>query len=438
VPTILAGGIDPGTLYGYPSANPQTTASAFVIDVYDPQTLQTITSVILTGRALPYRPAEFSGKLRLQTTWYPGNPVATAQVLGPLESPSTFHGMWKDRFISGPAWDGTVSDSIPPAQLTNDFADFSSGGLNSAADLCDLLDAIRRSGLPVRVTWDQWVRLGFLTEFGFKPHRHQDVEWTATFTWISQDDVDVPANNPTGADLAGAANAFQNKLNALSGAMMQASDTLQSAIQLPEVKADAALVQNLSTTFVASVHGVENAINSDIGSIEGAIQGVQDTASGLVSDVITPVQSVQRAAALANLVQASADDIIGQIEGQTAQALYSPNPAAPGLLALVQTWATPTAGQTMAAKLAARNIKDGARDLKYEGANQALAFLQTSSQPVVIQAFVALAGQDLRFVSTFFYGTPDEWISLMAFNGLSSSALTAGQVVFVPVRRAGS
>jgi hypothetical protein len=39
---------------------------------------------------------------------------------------------------------------------------------------------------------------------------------------------------------------------------------------------------------------------------------------------------------------------------------------------------------------------------------------------------------DLRDVSTQYYGTPDEWIRLMLYNGFNTSRLIAGDVVIVP------
>jgi len=51
--------------------------------------------------------------------------------------------------------------------------------------------------------------------------------------------------------------------------------------------------------------------------------------------------------------------------------------------------------------------------------------------------FQARDGMDLRTVSTQFYGTPDEWQSLMVFNNLLSSGLVAGQVIFVPANPQG-
>ena len=42
-------------------------------------------SLVLTGRALPYRPVTLEGTQELEVVWYPGFANATAQALGPHE-----------------------------------------------------------------------------------------------------------------------------------------------------------------------------------------------------------------------------------------------------------------------------------------------------------------------------------------------------------------
>jgi hypothetical protein len=290
------------------------------------------------------------------------------------------------------------------------------------------------------LTWDQVVRVGYLTEFRFKPQRHQDIEWTMNFTWISQDDQDVPPNAPKLPDILGGQGLIQSAINGVSAAMFQASDALQDAASLPggEFKEDANALNNLATTAAFADQDLNNLVNSDINAYQNGVTGFGDTSNNLAVGTLTATQSSQRVAALAQLIQNSALDYQSLMESESAQEIYAPTPTAAGLLASVMTWNTLTAGQALKAKLATRAIKDSARDLGYQAANQALSFLQATSQPDIIVAFVAAENQDLRYVSTQFYGTPDDWISLMQFNGLFSSALSAGQVVFVPIRRAGN
>ena len=50
----------------------------------------------------------------------------------------------------------------------------------------------------------------------------------------------------------------------------------------------------------------------------------------------------------------------------------------------------------------------------------------------VLAVFQARDGDDLRKVSRIYYGTPDDWQSLMLYNGLDDDELSAGQIIIVP------
>jgi nucleoid-associated protein YgaU len=50
----------------------------------------------------------------------------------------------------------------------------------------------------------------------------------------------------------------------------------------------------------------------------------------------------------------------------------------------------------------------------------------------VMMPYVAREGDDLRTVARMVYGSPDDWRQIAAFNGLTSSALSTGQRIFIP------
>src|SRR5262245_24990140 len=74
-------------------------ASSFTIEELSTEDVRKNRVVRLIGRALPYRPITFSGTMRHDITWYPGNPEATIQVLGAAEDPTTINGRWSDRWL---------------------------------------------------------------------------------------------------------------------------------------------------------------------------------------------------------------------------------------------------------------------------------------------------------------------------------------------------
>lgn len=145
----------------------------------------------LRGRALPYRPLEFSGSQRTKLTWYQGNPIATQQVLGPIEDVTTVQGMWKDRFMTGDATNGGMLVNGDPAAIAG------------AAEAVALMNEVRIGGNAVLVNWGPEVRVGILRNFSAKWDREQDVAWSMEFEWSSRGKFKPkPVDIPT-PDLAG-------------------------------------------------------------------------------------------------------------------------------------------------------------------------------------------------------------------------------------------
>ncbi|MBU6430466.1 MAG: hypothetical protein KGR26_15725, partial [Cyanobacteria bacterium REEB65] len=220
----------------------------------------------------------------------------------------------------------------------------------------------------------------------------------------------------------------------------QASDSFQQALTFPEVKADAQAIQNLSQVVALSAQGPQQAINSDIAFAASAIDGVGDSLNALVDATLSPEDTARRTIALLQTIQSNMDDVQTNLESQVDRQFFAPAPAglpgSGGLLAQVGSVSSMTVGQAVKASLAVRGLKDGARDLQHDAAESNQLLASQVQQPELIQAFIARAGQDLRFVSASFYGTPDEWLSLMVFNNLTSSLLSQGQVVYVPTQRA--
>ena len=58
--------------------------------------------------------------------------------------------------------------------------------------------------------------------------------------------------------------------------------------------------------------------------------------------------------------------------------------------------------------------------------------MQSAIQPAPDEIYTARDGDDLRRVCTLYFGSPDSWIDLGRYNGLTVSTLEAGQTVRVP------
>src|SRR5690606_21640253 len=170
-------------------------------------------SITLRGRSLPYQEVSWGGEQRVNINFHAGNPVATAQVVGPTYKPTVLKGTWKDTFLNAtPAEDvatyvqyevGTEENSpillnFPSINIfepgTVGGATFTSGGsvegskqqAKTARAVRDAFELIRRSGQLLRVEWGSLVRYGYLTNTTFTHTRgaETDIGWELEFEWI--------------------------------------------------------------------------------------------------------------------------------------------------------------------------------------------------------------------------------------------------------------
>lgn len=337
-------------------------------------------TLTLTVRALPYRPIEFSGDQRAEFTAYPGNPIRTLQIFGAEEEPTEINGFWKDRFLG----DGAAYYTDSSGQMHQ---------LLTAADLVQLCDDIRRKGQEVVVQWGVEVRRGLLRRFSRRWHNVHDAEWTMRFEWSSQNDPQVPAVLSKDTDYA-------NAQGSLSAAVAAMQNTLATAT-------------NIAADQVASYQ-------NQVGVINGLVQEFSDTTSNVLDTQMPITNQQQRLAGILGSISANASAMMDFIDATPAVEVAVP--ASP---------ATPIEGATLSVELTNRQLRDQLRDAQATALISQFSILKQLN-PNIITVFTARQNVDLREVSTSFYGTQDEWRSLMVFNGLSSSKLSSGQTVFVP------
>lgn len=343
----------------------------------------------LAGRAAPHKGSvSFGGTQRLETTWYPGNPVGTRQVLGPQEKPTSARGNWSDRFVKSftPTGQGVTPEAV---------AELDGQQLDDAMAIALLCDDIRKKGQVVEVTWDAIIRVGHLDDFTFTPLRREDIDWEMHFDWISQGDPEVPAVTSQQVDVSDVSGTWQN-------IGQQVAQDLENS-PFPQVQA-----------FADRLGALASALNSNIAQVGFAVQSAVDQAT-------SPINSVRRLIGVMVSIQDSAGavaDLLTSTPSQTQFALLDAVGALPfANVCAAELWKRTLYGSTRTAqRTAAQQAQDLARQV----------------DPDLIAAVVASEGQDLRDISTEFYGTPDQWKALEAFNGFPSSALHAGDIVFVP------
>jgi hypothetical protein len=337
--------------------------------------------VVLTGRALPYRPLSLSGTQRNTVEWYTGNPIGVLQVYGAKEEPTTINGQWKDVFLGAAAYATVDGDTI-----------------STVTELSDVIDDIRVKGQEVKVTWLDRVRFGVLSRFTQKWFTGHDLEWEIEFTWIAKDDVTlqtIPFTSSTAAsDIADTPNQIDAVTSQLTPAQAGFSTAFDSAAQGPvdDIDEQTLIVLDLVDELFDAVAQVAQYATTTPDAqrrVSGVLDGIKLEASG------------ER-----DLWQDEADGARLNIGG--------------------------TFGDVLADRASIRQqaaVSDQAAVLAAAQQKQILATIQSQ----VLAVFQARQGDDLRRVSTLYYGTPDGWQGLMLYNELRDDVLDAGQTVVVPV-----
>ena len=347
--------------------------------------------VILTDRALPYRPVTFTGKQRAEFTWYPGSPVATAQMLGPEEQAFTLKGFWKERFIAVP---------LSPAVIAASDV-FGTVGVQS---LVGVFDTMRRRGQLCQFTWDSIERVGYITSFTQTWHNRYDCEWELEFTPISQGEQQVPQVINPMPDVGSAAAAWQDgayNLNRAFGISVGASEPPP---------------YSLADTIAATLNVLDDTVLEYSNAVTGAVQNV-------TQQVLAGPDALNRIIALGEGMKRSTAQTLTSVVEQADGSLFPLlNVDQPDDINL--STATTAAVYKYTVRAAVLALRNAAIE-QQEEYGEAL-------DPQLLQTFIAPKDIDLRDVSTQFYGEPNQWRVLMLFNRLDTSRVAAGTLLFIP------
>jgi len=347
-------------------------------------------SLTLGGRALPYQGFELEGSMRAEFTWYPGNAVATVQMLGAQEKSSTIKGMWKDRFIRSVTDEGLA---VQP----DGAAVFNGQQVASVLDLANKVDQMRLSGRLLRVEWSGIIRHGIMLRFKQNWVRIEDMEWEMEFQWTSRGEVQVPPSLPATATSADFTQNLVNLVNNLHDALAAVHEGFE-----------------VIESWVAKV-------NSYVGMIDDAANAMVDAQHNASLLVMSPATTAQRALTASQNIKDAAAGIVTTAEGTPP-------------FQLIKT-ATPTSltlGDALLADTFARNVKAAARALQALAASQGDDLRSSLEQDILLASFIARAPMDLREVSQRYYKTPNQWRSLLTYNNFTSSRIEVGAMVLVP------
>lgn len=338
------------------------------------QTGQPPGTLVLAGRAGPFRGVKWGRKMRVQTTFSPGNPNGTQQVIGRTLDPTTFTGEWNDRFL----------------------------GDGQSQVLRALFERICDSGASVQVTWggtlagepnapvvagEPFVRVGIMTSFVPTTDRVQDCPWEATFDWRSAGEPSAPAVAATGKlNPSEGFNQVMDEMLLSTALWTAVSQGPQFAAGLPQAATDA--MSNAFDQISTATDTIENMTAAVTSTVliptQAALQLIGACEQGLQS-IATMESVLLNVNQLALEVQDSALDLI-RLKDQ--------------VLSTLQTW--------LGMKGTCVDAREG---------------MQQYVESDVIAEVRVPAGTDLRDLAIRYYGDADLWWAIARANGIDGSAV---------------
>jgi len=347
--------------------------------------------IALAGWAAPHKPFTLSGSQRAEFTWFQGSGVASVQVLGPEEDPTTLRGYWHDRYL------------MAQPVGTGSYATLKGVPIASVDALVKLFTDVRRKGQLLEVTWLTTKRHGLLSKFTETWQTFHDVEWEAEFKWTS-------FGEEQGDQI-------------LTVREQDLSEVAQTTA------ADYAALRQTAVSSFARAFAFTATINHQIEAVRGSASSLIDAATSAANGSLGAVDTARRAVSLLT-------SIVGQAKG-TIQSIYeTADESCVGLIG-DPAKSRPTLGQTTRAALSNRRIVHRARMVQHNAARSRRRMTAMASPDLAV-SFVARADQDLREVAVTYYGDAGAWRTIASHNGMRTSKLAAGQVVMVPNPRNGS
>lgn len=355
-------------------------------------------TVVLRGRAMPYQDPSWEGEQHTKTTFYPGNPVGTQQVLGAREGTTSFNGMWKDRFIRGNVTRNGSADTV-----------------QSALDAVALMNELWRSGKAVRVQWANVVRSGLIRRFTFTPKRVQDIAWEIEFEWNSRDDEEAPRASteqsaPSGQDLLRRMNELED-IAAL--APPSAAELLAQVLStINSVREQVANAVDLLRT----VETVVNAPAAILGALQSAVNSIVAQLEDFRQRILGPRTSARDAQ--------TSRRVKGDYTSPTASARDGGAPSSSSV-------------QELQFEIWCRSLGASAAGLGFQ-LQRLLLDVQSRRQPRTARVITVRAGETLYSLATRHYGSPDFANFLALSNRLTTANVPPGYQLRVPARPTGA
>ena len=358
-------------------------------------------TIVLQGRSLPYRGVEWGGTQELDVNWFPGNPIAAVQVIGPREKPTQIQGMWKDIFLLDAQNRGILANFPPLSRAA--MADsnerggntFKSGGsvpsqfAERARTLRDAFRLLRKSGVLVQVEWGSIVRFGFISETSFPHEREEDINFSITFTFLG----DSPS---------------------------QPKPLLPEIELLSLLKALLALLDEIINLLLTAVFAAQQwvtRVNQFITKIGSFVTELLAAIESLASFGFAPGEVLGNIRSQLTNIKLAARDLFAELDAAQSAAVEAAligNPATVALNMLLQ-----------------QRVRAQTQQLAAEAARQENLIAQ-ANVPELLGIVAMPGGQTLRDVSRRFFNNTEDWRVIAEFNGFGTSIVPRGTIVRVP------
>ena len=392
-------------------ANP--TANVFII-AENPDLVAHPRSITLHGRSLPFQGVGWGTKQRVDINYFPGNPVAISQVIGPTWDDTKIQGRWSDIFLQldehAPELTGfntlapgvtllTRTDTLAPGvtQLSGTDTYVSGGALppqraRTAAAVRDAFYSITRQGQPLRVEWNSLVRYGFIGEFVPTHDRQQDIDWTIRFEWVGDTYVQ-PAPAPESKDMVSTVKSVIDQIADVIDFIRSQRELVEAyRLEFEEfVEGINAFARDLLSTLERLIRTRFPVTPEDLfGSTKGSLSGIVKAVRDMLAHFETEAAGVK----IARVTGGNAADV-AVIDGLQREF------------------------RRLAARLAAKCRSEQAT-------------IDRFSSPKIRVIVRPFDGATLRDISLQEFGTPDNWRAIQEFNGFPDSLIPPGTVVRVP------
>jgi len=339
--------------------------------------------VILAGSWMPVVPFTFGGKQRMSKEYYPGNSEPTTHIMGSEEDDVTVKGRLHAKRLPS----GTTPDLY-----------------RAPLEMQELIDSVRRRGSLLELTLGEWKRTGFLSECSFEMKQLGDIDYTLTFTIVSQE------LNPRNYLLVTTQKTTPTEINERIKDALKAMQNKKTQIP-PEVPTEVGRTLNDATDSLADalkfVTDLVDALVDTADQITGSVTRVL----GLIRYSLGLIQSYKRQ--------------IGKMSFALSQsANFQDAPKGMSVGAAIVLSEQQTAAYTLA-YLSDLNAMQASLSLMRER-------FKEIAKTVPLFRHRVIAGDSLQRLSVKHYGNPDDWKAIYDHNKLTSTDLVVGSVLEIP------